>query len=165
MIALEILNERLGRLAGLACTEITAGMGVGTAVSLGFGPVIKRKTIETKRGPREVTIHQASIFVQDSTWRLEDSNSVICSSAADDNSPSSALVLGMNQLLDQKLAVARVYNTGLDLVLAFENGWKLLVFSVAVHSNLAAQNYSILTEQEILTVGFDATVETSQRDF
>lgn len=85
--SLQLLEEKLRELTGHTCSEIIAGEGVGTAISLGFGPVVRHKTVKTKRGSHQMLVYHASIFIQDATWRLENSSSVICSTAADDNSP------------------------------------------------------------------------------
>lgn len=163
--ALQLLREELSTLCGLACTEIVEGEGVGTAVSLSFGSVIKRKNLETKRGNREVLMHQASVFIQDATWRLEDFNSVVCSTAVDDNRSGSVLMLGLDRLLQKRLVEAKLCNTALDLILSFEESLTLLVFSVPIESAPNVQNYSIFTKDKIFNVGFDATVTISPRNW
>lgn len=73
-------------------------------------------------------------------------------------------MVGLHSLVGRKLLAAKVYNTAMDLVLKFEDGLTLLIFSVAVDSDPESQNYSIYTPQQVLTVGFDATVSAFQRD-
>jgi hypothetical protein len=159
----EKLTNALRSLTGLACSDVVAGQTLGTMVTLEFGAIVRTRRIGTSRRRRDVPIYEVSIFIQDSTWRLEDKSSVICSSAADDNSPGSDLVLGLNRLLGQLVVGAEFRNTAHDLVLHFENGLSFSVFSVPVTTDPDPDNYSVFTPENIFTVAFDGTVTVSPR--
>lgn len=157
----EYLGQAVKRLVGLPCSRVVAGQGVGTAVNLDFGKAVRSKKVKTSRGSHEFSMYEASIFVQDATWRLEDTFSVICSSAADDNSEGSALSQGLNRLLNQRIIEASLGNLANDLTLKFENGLVLLVFSVPIIARKDAGNYSVHVPEQVLSVEFDGSVTAS----
>lgn len=158
------LAKTLHGLVDRVCSNIVAGESLGTMVTLDFGKVVRTERFGTSRRSRDVPIYEASISIQDATWRLEDSTSVICSSAADDNSAESDLVLGLNRLLEQRIIEVNFRNTARDLILHFEKVLSFFVFSVPIRDDPDAENYSIFTPDKILAVGFDGTVEVSSRN-
>jgi hypothetical protein len=162
--SLKALRQALRSVVGLTCSEVVAGWGVGTAVLLEFGQVVRVQRRETKRGLRESKIFESSIFVQDATWRVENDTKVICCTAADDNSPKSKLVLGLNKMLKQRVVSAELSNTAFDLSVQFGNGLRFLVFSVPLTAELNENNYSILTSDTSYSVGFDGSVAVECRD-
>jgi len=153
----ELAKARLG-LLDRTCSEIIAGQGLGTTVILNIGKVVRTEWIGTARRSREVPIYEASIAIQDATWRLEDSNSVICSSGTDDNTANSDLLLGLNRLVGNRIIDVEFCCTGRDLTLRFEKTLSLLIFSVAVRAE-AIESYFITTMETTLMVGFDGRVE------
>ncbi len=154
----EDLTQAVRRLVGLSCSRVVAGQGVGTAVNLDFGKIVRSKKVKTSRGSSEFSTYEASIFVQDATWRLEDSLSVVCNSAAEDNSEGSALSLGLIRILHQRIVEVRLSNLAHDLMLRFENGLVLLVFSVPITTTQNACNYSVLMPEKVLAVDFFGSV-------
>jgi hypothetical protein len=160
--AIENLSVTLNKSRGMMCTNIIAGMGVGTAVHLDFGQLLNSKNIKTSRRSYTVEMYEISIFIECATWRLEDSKSVICSTASTDNRPESALMVGLNRLLQQRLIDGKLWNTAHDLILKFENGLTLCVFSVPMASDLD-NNYTVFDQENIFEVGFDATIKVIPR--
>lgn len=160
----ESLLQALKALTGLTCSEVVAGIGVGTNFSLSFGPVVRMETITTPKGPREREVFDWAVFVQNTTWRLENASRVICSSTADSNGPDSALYLGLNGLLCSKVQIANVSHTGLDLTIEFDNGNRLLVFSVALYDPNEDHNYTVFTPSQAISVTFDGSINCEPRN-
>lgn len=154
----ETIKARLVSCKGLRCEKVVCGLGLGTTFSLKFGSIARTVVRETKRGKIEFVTFEFEIFVKNATWRVEDASSVICSSAADDNSSSSPLMLGLQSLKGRRIKEISIFNACNDLVIKFDNEVRVLVFSVNCVSAANENNYTIHFPETIYIVNFSGEV-------
>ena len=145
-------------LVGLRVESAIIGMGVGTAVLLEFGGLVNSGQAES----RKTVDYSHSLFVQDGTWRLESSESVLVSSSTSSNDEQSPIVREFERLVGEKVTFVEVRNLGKDLEIRFSNGFNFLVFSAPIIDS-TSNFYSIHTPALVVSLDFDGNEEVESR--
>ena len=135
----EEFRDVLARLVGEECWSVIAGKGTGSHVSMKIGAKIPReqplKNSLLTEDERNFD-GEFGLFVTEASWRVEDAESVLCTST-DEN--TGERYIHLKGLAGRKVTSASVAFPSFDLCLEFEGGMHFRVFSTFAND---AEEYS-----------------------
>jgi hypothetical protein len=137
----KLLTDACGQLLGETVHRATAGLGTGSAVTI--------NVMGSDRGG--VSDLSQSIFIENASWRLDNSTEVLCSSKSS-NLPDEEMVLGLTRLVGEKFLSFKLDQVSFDLVLSFSGDLRLSIFADCMSDEDDGDNYSIFTLSDIYTV-------------
>ena len=145
----------------LPCWVSIAGESSGSMVSLFFGPMIARdKALENLKLPEAYRFNRSdhSIFIQLSSWMLEQGDKEICSCDSD-NSNTGEMVMGLSKLLG--LHVHHIeYIAQQGLYIDFQGDFTLSIFFDAKETHgKDSNNVTIFYPEVNYTINADMKLE------
>jgi hypothetical protein len=149
------LSKLVAQLTGLPCWNVTAGAGSGSRIALDFGKKLPRSTPVTNPLISESArnyIGEYALFVENCAWRLDTKKHVLCSWRSS-NLANDEMLRGLTRLVDAKIRSVHIKGVALDLVLRFENGCTLYLFSDCIDPDEDGDNYSLYSPKMVLSVG------------
>ena len=129
------LDSLLSQFVALPCWGVVAGKGTGSMVSLDFGDKIPRdrplSNIHLSEDCRNNS-SECSIFIQHSSWLLEQGDKEVCSCDSD-NSNAGAMVKGLRRLIGMHVHHVE-YIPKQGLYIDFQSDFTLSIFFDALEN-------------------------------
>ncbi len=157
------LRNALRSLIGQSCWATIAGAGTGSVVSLYFGDKIPRKKRLTNPhlSPEAQGFDgEYVLFIEESAWRIESSEQVLCSSLSS-NDNEGPMLSSLHLLQGKRVLDLTLRTPSLDLAVAFEGGLMLSIFNFHEVCE-EMDNYSISNRRDCIIVSTGGVVAESR---
>lgn len=161
--SVEKLEVAVKNLHGRECWALIAGEGTGSAFSMKMGEKIPRKRpLQNPFLSADAKIFDGEycLYVQFSSWRLDDVERVICTST-DSNENDGVMVQGLSRLVGCRISGVSLTKPGCDLIIDLDRGYRLTVFCCWSNVLEPATNYSFFTPE----IGFSVESRSEVRHF
>ncbi len=160
----DALQSNLRQLMTTKCWGIIAGSGTGSVLNLQFGAKIPRqKPLDNPTLRQDVRLFDAEydLFIE-CVLRLDTNQEVICG-AWDDNSTEGPMLEGLNNILEKPVTGITVLEPAWDVIIEFDDSFKLKIFCDQVNEEDENDNYSFFTPKQVITVGTRGKLQTEPR--
>jgi len=129
MEKLHVIEELVNELVGKKCWSVVGGAGTGTVISLHIGELRPREKPLTNPRISETTRLYDSLYslMVYSPWRVDSVETVWCGSFSD-NSSDGPYRAAFEKIEGQEIKSITVKKPAYDMIMEFENQFKLNVF-------------------------------------
>ena len=159
------LSEKASDLLHEEIWGIVGGAGTGSMVNIYLGKKILRPLpLENSNLSELIQKYDSElyIFLYFAPWRLDDKESVICSSRSD-NAKEGEMMNGLNKLLGTSIGRLTLDCPGGNLVLYFENEMRLTIFSNCVDEEKDGLNFALGFPDKIFCMEANGNIVVSER--
>ena len=160
------LQNAIQNLPGCLCWSFVGGEGTGSTFSIEIGKKIPRsRPSKNKFLSDDAKLYDGeySLYVQFASWRLDDSQSVICTST-DSNHNDGLMVKGLSRLVGCVISNVLLTKPGYDLVLDFDRGYRLTVFCCWSNELEPATNYDFFTPDQVFSIESRSEIKIAPRN-
>lgn len=157
------LSGLVGRLTGEECWSVICGEGTGSVLSLGFGARRPRRRWlgNPSLPPEERRFEGEYLLFIEAAWRVERQGEIV--STWTTRGVDSRSGQGLPEMIEGARVVrGQLSEGGLDLQLAFDSGYELIVFCDQGETD-GADNYHLSDATTLIAVGPLGEIQIEER--